>query len=496
MKILVGHWGHEANTFSESLASYEAYTARGITFGADSIRAHEGVPSYLGGIIRACREEGVEMIPTCAYTAAAPVLDRDCTGRMLESILSVCRARKNEIDGICLALHGAGVSVVSDDLESYILREIRAVVGEDIPITVPMDLHGNVSREMASLANGLFGIWKYPHTDKDQSAYRAAKTLIQLVRGQIRTRTAVVHLPLMIPISAGLTDRAPFPEIEAYFERYRQEHGLIAASFFHGFPYADVPDSTASVVVVSEQDPEEAARRLAQFVWERRHYFKVHTPSVAEAMDLAQRETGEGYLVINEMSDNPGGGCPGDGTHLLREMLRRDLPGSIFGYIVDPEAVDVLFQHRPGEQLDLLLGGRHEAIFGPPLSIRGAQLICLSDGCFTHTSPNLKGQKTSLGRCARIRAGHVEIVIGSNRNQTFDDRPFAVLGADLREYRYVGLKSTQHFRAFFASRAAAIFSCDPPGLNSADLSVFDYRKRTAPVYPLNEDATFNPGYGE
>ncbi|MBR2634092.1 MAG: M81 family metallopeptidase [Clostridia bacterium] len=492
MKILVGHWGHEANTFSESMANYESYTARGITFGEESIRAHEGVPSYLGGMIRACREEGIEMIPTCAYTAAAPVLDRNCTERMLDSILSVCRKRKDEIDGICLALHGAGVSELCDDLESFVLEKIREVVGEEIPITVPMDLHGNVSCRMAELANGLFGIKKYPHTDKAEASYLAAKTLARLVRGEIKTETAVLHLPLMIPISAGLTAREPFPEIEAYFDHYRAENGLLDASLFHGFPYADVADSTASVVVVSEKGAAAAARHLAEFVWDRRHYFKIKTPSVGEALDLAQAEERAGFVVINEMSDNPGGGCPGDGTHLLREMIRRDLPRSIFGYVVDPEAVEHLFRHRPGDRTDLILGGKHEAIFGSPLKLCDAEILCLSNGDFVHTSPNLLGQKTSLGRCARIRTGNVEIVVGSKRNQTFDDRPFAVTGADLSEYRYVGLKSTQHFRAYFSSRAAAVFSCDPPGLNCGDLSVFDYKKQTASVYPLEENVAFDP----
>lgn len=491
MNVIIGHFGHEANTFAEQHANYESYTTRGAFFGEESIRVNEGLPVYLGGVIRACREEGIHMIPTCAYTAAAPILDCDCVERMLQSILPVCEAHKDEVDGICLCLHGAGVCEQDDDLESYVLRKIRAIVGDEIPITSAMDLHGNVSAEMASLANGLFGIRKYPHVDKEEAAYLAMKTLARIIRGEIRPRTAVQHLPLLIPISAGLTDNPPWPEIEAYFKQYTEEKGLIHASFFHGFPYADVADGTASVVVVAEQGAEEAARHLAEYVWQRRHHFLVHSVSPAEALDRAEQVTASGYIVLNEQSDNPGGGCPGDGTHLLREMLRRNHPGSIFGYIVDPIAAEQIFAHRPGDTLDLELGGRHEAIFGAPLQLREAQIIALSDGNFCHTSPNLKGLSTSLGCCARIRVGNVDIVVGSHRNQTFDDRPFAVTGADLNEYRYVGLKSTQHFRGFFGSRAAAIISTDPPGLNSGDLTVFPYRKIPRPVWPLDEAAAFD-----
>lgn len=488
MKVLIGHFGHEANTFAEQVVDYEDYIGRGITFGADSVAKNEGLPTYLGGIIRACREEQVEIIPTCAYTCAAPVLSKDCVDRMLEAILPVCEAHKDELDGICIALHGAGVCEYDDDLESYVLRKMRAIVGDTIPITVPMDLHGNVSQEMADLANGLFGIRKYPHVDKAEASYLAMKSLCRIMRGEVETETVVEHLPLLIPISTGLTANPPFPEIEQYFEAYAKKEGLICASLFHGFPYADVPDGTASVVVVAPKgvDAKKAARELADYVWERRSYFKVHTISAEEAFDLAEAETKEGYLVINEMSDNPGGGCPGDGTHLLGEMLKRNLPGSIFGYMVDPGAVETIFQYKPGECLDLTLGGKHEKIFGEPLHLKNVKVLALSDGHFRHTSPNLKGLPSKLGNCARIQAGNVEIVIGSVRNQTFDDGPFLVTGANINHYRYVGLKSTQHFRGYFADKAARIISADPPGLNSGDLTVFDYQKIPRPVYPLDE----------
>ena len=490
MRVLIGHWGHEANTFAEHMASYEEYTGRGPTFGQESIRANRGLPSYLGGIIKACEEDGVEMVPTCAYTGAAPILDRDCTHRMLESILSVCRENKGKLDGVCIALHGAGVSELSDDLEVYVLKEIRAILGDEIPITVPMDLHGNVSVEMGKLTQGLFGIRKYPHTDKAEASYRAMKTLARIIRKEIQTQNTVLHLPLIFPISAGLTSGTPFPELERFMETVIEEKGLIDASFFHGFPYADVPCGSASIVVVAQRDATKEAEKMARFLWERRELLRVHTRNPKEAMEEAKAEIAEGYIVINESSDNPGGGCPGDGTHLLREMLSQNLPGSIFGYITDPEAAKVCFQHRPGDEINLTLGGRHEAIFGEPLKLKDAKIISLSDGVFHHTSPNLKGLRCTMGNTARIRVGNVDIIISSNRNQTFDDRPFAVTGADLNEYRYVGLKSTQHFRSFFESRAARILSCDPPGLVSSNLSFFPFEKIPRPIWPLDENVEF------
>ena len=47
------------------------------------------------------------------------------------------------------------------------------------------------------------------------------------------------------------------------------------------------------------------------------------TVAVNLAIELASRMLAErgGPIVVNETSDNPGGGTPGDGTHLLRAML-------------------------------------------------------------------------------------------------------------------------------------------------------------------------------
>lgn len=490
MRVIIGHWGHEANTFAEQMINFDRYTGRGITYGQDSIAANDGVPSYLGGIIKACKEEGIEPVPALAYTAAAPVLDKDCTKRMLDSILEVCRENKGKVDGVCIALHGAGVSEIADDLEAYTLREIRKILGDDIPITVPLDLHGNISDEMAELTQGLFGIRKYPHTDKADASYLAMKTLARILKDGLKTETKVVHLPMLLPISAGQTAKPPFPEMEAYFKKYVEDHDLVDASLFHGFPYADVKDSSVSVVVVAKHDAKSAADHLAKYVWDKRYEFKIESNTTKQALTLATQVEKDGYIVINEASDNPGGGCPGDGTHLLREMLERDLPKSIFGYIVDPEAVEEIFQYRVGDKVSLKLGGKHEAIFGAPLEIKDATIVCLSDGVFYHTTPTLCGLRANLGKCARIRVSNVDIIVGSVSNQTFDNQPFLVTGADINNYRYVGLKSTQHFRAYFTDKAAAIINCDPPGLNSSDLTCFDYKKIARPIFPLDDNVTF------
>ena len=64
----------------------------------------------------------------------------------------------------------------------------------------------------------------------------------------------------------------------------------------------------------------------------------------------ARSTTSGGWPVtINDTSDNPGGGTPGDGTHLLRAFLEAGLQDSVFGGLYDPEVVDAAIRlTKPG----------------------------------------------------------------------------------------------------------------------------------------------------
>ena len=490
MKILFGKFGHEANSFAGKTADFELFSKSGSLVEGEDLFAHfSGKRSdYVSGMIDAGEEENAELIPTVAVLTAAPTLTDACVEAVLDLLLPRIREHRDELDGICLGLHGAGMSESADDLESYVLSRIREITGEQLPIMITLDLHANLSKEMLELADGVFGIKQYPHVDMYDAGYLAMKVLIRTIRSGKKPECAMCGIPMMVSLAAGYTFQEPFLSIKTFFDEYVRQHRLIDATFFHCFPPADTPHTRASVAVVAEEGARKAAEELAAYIWERRNELKARSLSVSEAMDIANRTEGDGYIVINELSDNPGGGTPGDGTHLLREMLQRNYPKSIFGYLYDPVAVHELCSRRVGEKVDITIGGRTEALHGEPLEIRGAEIQCISNGRVTYVSPVHQGLEDSIGTCVRIRTGNVDIIIGSILHQTYDDRPFLVTGADVSQYRYVGLKSAHHFRAFFEGKALAIIPADPPGLMTGDLSRFHFTKVTRPIYPLDPEA--------
>lgn len=194
--------------------------------------------------------------------------------------------------------------------------------------------------------------------------------------------------------------------------------------------------------------------------------------------------------MIAEASDNAGGGAPANGTHLLRELLRRDFKNSIrciFGAIYDPEAARKANAAGVGARIDLQLGGFTDRIHGEPLAVKAAEVLAVSNGSSTFLTPVLGETPCELGLTARLRIQGVEVIVISAQIQTFDDRPFLLTGADVNQYQIVAIKSTHHFRGWFKKRAAAIIMTDPPGIQTANFRILPFKNLRGPMYPLDTD---------
>ncbi len=496
MKIIFGVLGNETNTFSSDIGTFERWAPNGWTTGEDIFTRFRGSPEYAGGMIRAGEEEGVELIPTVALHSAGPLITKQALDYALGTMCKMIADNLEGADGVCLGLHGAGAAEGADDLEAYTLQKVREVVGDKLPITVSLDLHGNISEDMVRLSNGLFGIKQYPHVDMAEAGYLAMKTLVRIIRGECDPETALVHIPMFTNCCNACTFNEPMKSFTDHVAQYCKAHNLIDATYFHGFPYADVACAGASIVVVAEkgQGARQAAEELAHWVWDHRHALDVECLSPAEALDRALAEVekpGKGYVVINEASDNPGGGCPCDGTWMLRELLRRDQPRSILGFIFDPEMAAKAHKAGVGGRVSGLLGGKTDNIHGAPIEVRDAEVCALSNGKATYVTPMQQGQPLCYGKTARLRIGQVEVVVVSIlAGQTLDDRSFLVTGADINDYDIVCIKSTNHFRAYFQPRAKAIVTTNPPGIHTADYSLLTYHKIPRPIYPLDPDTAF------
>lgn len=492
MKILLTQFGNETNSFSAGKTTFETLVPNGWVKGEDVISQFKGTATYLGGALRAIEEEGAEPLPVDLATragnfGAGPTMTGECASYVMDHITDAVKNHIGEFDGVFFAVHGGGCSEIDLDLEHYSFKRMREVIG-DIPMVSSLDAHGNLSQDMLDLSDGLYGIKTIPHIDCEEAGYRAAKNLIRHIRGEIDPKMCLKRIPLLIPATTGRTVSGPGKEIMEFTAACVKKYNLIDATFFFGFSAADCPCSSCSVLVVADgYTPQKEAEEIAAFVWQRRYDFSEPSLSVAEAMDSALSKVKDGYVVINEASDNPGGGAPGDGTHLLREMIKRNLPGTIMGPLTDPGAVKYLFDnHKVGDVVDISVGGKIDPVNGEPMRLESAEIINFSNGKLISAAPINFGAPMDYGKTVRLRQGNVEVIVVSDRFQTYDDRPFIMTGCDMSRYKVLGLKSMNHFRGYFQSRADAIVTADPPGQCPINLKLYDYKNIEHPILPLEE----------
>jgi len=266
-----------------------------------------------------------------------------------------------------------------------------------------------------------------------------------------------------------------------------REAGIVSITLAGGFPYADIRDAGVAVVVTADRDADAARRAadtLADYLWSHRQDFRVSLTPVREAIDYAL-QTKRGPVVLADGSDNPGGGAPCDGTVMLAELVRANVPSAVVAIIADPQAVAQAHQVGAGHQATLVIGGKTDTRHGPPLTLAG-EVRWVGEKEYVNKGPMMTGMRVRMGRAAVFVVNHVEIILTENRFQPFDCEALRCLGIEPGERLLIGLKSAVHFRAGYQPLAAKIFDLDTPGIHTPDLFKYTYRRLRRPIYPLDE----------
>ena len=487
MRIAIAGISHETNTYcKDPTPADDFFQLRG-----ERILKMAGTETSTGGALDRCHELGFEVVPIL-FTIAQPsgTIEREAYDQFKGEILDGLKRGQQlgAIDGVFLELHGAGVVQGITDLEGDLAQAIRHLVGEAIPITAALDLHGNVTQVMADALDGAFACHLYPHTDMHLRASEAIDLIVDMLEHDFRPVTHVETIPMLVPTTTtmlGIGKSMLEKMINA-----ESEAGVIDVSWFHGFPYTDIPEVGGHIVVTTRGDREQAerlAKQMAAILWNERELFRPMSLTSEQALDAATA-CEKKPVVMNEVSDNCGCGAPGDGTHLLRSMIERDLQNACFGFVVDAEVALQAHEAGVGATITVSLGAKEDDFHGTPLKLTG-YVKALHDGRMTMLAMN-KGAKLSLGKIARLVVGGIDIIVGSKRSQTFDIGPFIAVGIDVMEYDLVALKSSHHFRAGFHELAGEIITADTPGLSTHQIERFPRHNAGRPLWPLDNAANY------
>ena len=486
VRIAIAGISHETNTYCREQTQLADFRiARG-----EKILKFRDTETSTGGALDTCDELGFEVVPIMiAGTQPSGTIARDAYQSMKDEILAGI-TREAPIDGIFLDLHGAGVVDGIPDLEGDLAISIRRLVGEAVPITASFDLHGNITQDMADALDGVFACHQYPHIDMHLRAREAIELIARMLKENFRPCLHVETVPMLMPTTT--TFLGPGKEMLDNILAEEDKHGVIDISWFHGFPYTDIEHVGTHICVTSQGDrseTEELTKKIAEALWQFRENFRPISLSADEAVKQA-RAAEKLPVVINETSDNCGGGTPGDGTHLLRAMLDARLKNACFGFIVDPETAAQAHEAGVGSSINISLGGKYDDLHGEPLELH-VYIKALHDGRLTMQAM-AKGSPINYGKMARLQVNDMDIIVASNRSQTFDTEPFLAVGIDVTRLDIIALKSSNHFRAGFSDIAGAIITADPPGLTTHHIEIFERKNARQPLWPIDDLADYSP----
>ena len=493
MRVGVVALQHETNTFIQEPTDLAAFRAGMLETGNAFRDAVEGSNHELGGFFAGLGEAGVTAVPLFGARALPFGLVSDGAYAELKRRLLAEIGAHLPLDGLLVAPHGAGVSEAARDLDGDWLQAVRALVGPAVPIVATGDPHANLSPRMVDAVDAIIAYRTNPHVDQRERGLEAARLLVDRLHGKVTPQLAAVFPPLGISIDKQCTDEAPLAPLMEHLEAVRQRPGILTASLWQGFPYADVQEMGAAVTVVSDGDPAAAQREangIALALWEMRAELQVDLPNVPDAVARAQRLPPPVCLL--DVGDNVGGGSAGDGT-ALAAALQRGGDGKAFVCTYDPESVAAAEAAGTGATRSFRIGGKTDRLHGDTLVLE-CRVRDLFDGRFYEPEVRHGGiQHYDQGRTALVESsGGVTIMLTSKRVVPVSIHQLTDFGIDPGSFRCIVAKGVNAPLAAYREVCPSFIRVDTPGSTAAAMTGFDFRHRRRPMYPFEPDLRWPP----
>jgi microcystin degradation protein MlrC len=492
MRLLVAQMKHETNTFSPVPTPLTRFAPGGKRpyEGAEIREAFKGTGTAIGAFLDLAERAGAEMVlPVAGNAAPSGRVEGAAYEYMVSRIVDAAAAG---CDAILLDLHGAMVAEGYDDGEGELLRRIHNVA-PNVPIGVALDMHTNLFPAMAAHATVIAGYQTYPHVDMYDTGMRAGGPVLAMLEGRAKPALAFGHRPMLPHVMRQASLDSPNREIQ---DRAKQmeKAGTLAASFFVGFPHADIPYAGSSAVVVTDGDAARARREcdeLLDMAWTERAKFVYRVEPLAASLKRASEIAARPVMLLDHY-DNCASGGTMDTMTVLGAILDARLEDVAAFAIFDPQAVKKMQAAGIGANVTLALGGNFDmpalGLKGTPLEVSG-KVKRLVAGPYRNEGPMAKGEAGNLGPSAVLDTGRCEIAVISRHTEPYDMGSFRALGIDPASKRYVMLKSRVHWRAGLGPLAKAVVECAGTGVCTSDYSQLKFARVRRPVYPLDPEAS-------
>ncbi|MGN7883740.1 M81 family metallopeptidase [Ensifer sp. 22460] len=477
MKLFIAGLDTETNTFSPMQTGLEAFRENLIAYGDATSRPLNCCSSQMSVWRKSAQEKAWCVVESlCAVAEPGGRTTRAVYESFRATILGDLKAAM-PVDAVMLALHGACVAEGYDDVEGDLLEHVRGLVGPNVPVAAELDLHCHITDRMLANATMIATYKEYPHTDIEEVAGQLFRLVERTLAGEVRPAMGVYDCRM---INTFHPHRAPLRGIVDRMKAMEGQDGVLSVSFGHGFPWGDVEDVGAKMLVVTDNDPEKAAHTARSFgreIFDAREEMRGDYLGIDAALDRAVAAK-SGPVVLADVSDNAGGGAPGDSTFILSRIIERGIEDVATCLYWDPIAVRMCREAGEGATLALRIGGKVGPASGDPLDLT-VTVRRIASGITQRFGPTPLG----IGDAVWVSAGSVDIVLNTVRTQTFHPECMSALGLDPAKKKIVVVKSSNHFRAGFEPIAREILYISAPGALQPSFEELAFTKLKRPYWP-------------
>ncbi|MGC9400043.1 MAG: M81 family metallopeptidase [Anaerolineae bacterium] len=491
MRILVGGIGHESNTFTPFKMELADFHPK---YGAETLAPPLRHGAF-GGIVETLQAAGHAPVPSVtAHAMPGGVVKQEVFEHLKDALLDAA----HDVDAACIFLHGAMRAEDEDYCDTVVVRELRARLGPDVPLTVALDMHGNVTQEMVEAADALVAYHRAPHTDAYETGVKTAEMLLQILRGEIMPEMGFARIPFLLPGEMAQTARDPMKAMMGRAEALEERPEIVSTTVANSHCWADIPDTGVSFVVVTDGDAALAqteANRLAEAFWSRREDFGVSAEAypMAEAVDAALAAP-ESTVFLSDSGDNPGAGGTTDVPELLRIMLEKNATNAVVAGLWDVEAVEACVRAGVGREVALTIGGKLDTAHGTPLPVKGTVRL-ISDGVTYVGGVREPHRRVEHGVMVVLSVAGIDVVLTAERVSFHEPAQLRALGIEPLAYDIVALKRGYLTAPFEAISPRSILAFTP-GATNCILPELEFVRVKRPIYPLDEDAAWVAGSGD
>lgn len=472
---VLGLW-HETNTYAPAPTTLDDFARFELAEGDEIAEANAGTGSVIGGFLdsddldlRLCFSAGAWPSGTIVSEARAHLAGR----------ARAAMERAGHVNGVLVNLHGAMVAEDDADPELAMLRNIRER-WPDAPVAGVLDLHANPSPEVAAHCDALISYDTYPHVDMRERGREAATLLTGMLRRQARLRTSIAKVPILATPLAQATDDEPMRGLQRRATERGVAAGVARVCVVGGFAYSDVGRAGVSVLVVHDEEHARGARDVAEAtardIEEHTADFAVRRDGAAIAVRRALASDRPPVILV-DVADNVGGGTPGDGTELLRELLAQHATRSLV-VLADTEVARAAHSIGPGGTFSGSLGGKAGVLHGRPLDVT-ATISHLADGRYRAGGSWMTGREFEMGATAVLAVEGVTVVVTERRVPPFHAEQVTTLGINPAELKVIVVKAAHAWRAAYGAFAGEVIEVDTPGACPVDPGVL--RRHHEPV---------------